>query len=388
MARGGTSSLMPWIAVLVIAMIVFGSLYPFNFNGREIGLVTAFHRLGWVRANRADQLRNVLMYMPLGFALLLWLKRSFNTVWSLVLTCAAGALLSLTIEVMQVYFSRVPSYMDVLLNSGGAFLGALAGLGWGRATGLIVLPDNVRTQSGDRNALLLVLMWIVWRLVDLSFNISLGHLKMALQPLLHIEISWLLVLRYILLWLVVSLAVLNYASVQRGNEAILTVIAIVVVTRVLFVSPAFDSSELLALVLLLPALVVVHALRWIPATAVVLVAMVTVYIYDHVLPLNVGHFHFDFDLLPLVAWIRNGAVLDLNSLLRTLFVFAALIWLLKESTFSLRTSIIVIVIAVFGIEIFHMWQFSRSGSITLPALALSVGLLMLTIDRTSASRSK
>ncbi|HEX2585176.1 MAG TPA: VanZ family protein, partial [Steroidobacteraceae bacterium] len=122
MARGGNSSLMPWIAILVIAMIIFGSLYPFNFNNRDVDVVTAFHQLSWVRANRADQLRNVLMYMPLGFALLLWLKRSLGTAWSLVLTCLAGALLSLTIEVTQVYFSRVPSYMDVMWNTTGTLL--------------------------------------------------------------------------------------------------------------------------------------------------------------------------------------------------------------------------------------------------------------------------
>jgi hypothetical protein len=278
--------------------------------------------------------------------------------------------------------------MDVMWNTTGTLLGALAGLGWGRATNLIVLPDNVRTQSGDRNALLLVLIWIVWRLVDISFNISLSHLKMALHPLIHIEISWFLVLRYILLWLIVSLAVLSYASMQRGNEAILTVIAIVVVGRVLFVSPPFDSSELMALLLLLPSLVVVHALRWIPATAVVLLAVVFVYVYDHVLPLNISSFHFNFDFIPFISWIRNGASLDLNSLLRTLFVFAAMIWLLKESTFSLRTSVIIIVIAVLGIEIFHMWQAGRSGSISLPAFALTTGLVMIAIDRASSTAVK
>jgi len=42
---------------------------------------------------------------------------------------------------------------------------------------------------------------------------------------------------------------------------------------------------------------------------------------------------------------------------------------------------------VIGIEIFHLWQMGRSGSITRPAFALGVGLLMLAIER-SRNNSK
>ena len=386
--RSGHSSLMSWLIIGVIAVIVFGSLYPFTLNGRHPDLINALHYLSWAHAGRDDLVRNLLMYAPLGFCLLLWLKGRLSTAWSLMLACVMGAVLSFSIEVAQVYFTRVPSYMDVLLNTIGALLGALVGLSWNSMTQWIALPDNIRTQAGDRNALLLVLLWIVWRLVDISFHISLAHMKMALHPLLHIEITWLLVLRYLVLWLSVSLAVLGYVSRQRSNEALLGVIGAVLVGRILFISPAFDSSELLALILLLPVLVLVHALRWIPAAAVVLLALISLYIYDHVLPLNMGEFHPGFDLVPFVSWIRSGASLDLNALLHMMFVFAAMIWLLKESAFSLRTSVVVVVIALLGVEILHLWQVARSGSITRPAFAFGTGLLMLAIGRHKASSAK
>ena len=379
---------MPWLILGVITVIAFGSLYPFSLNGQHPGLIEALHHLHWAHAGRDDQVRNVLMYVPLGFCLLLWLKRWLSTSWSLLLACCIGATLSLSIEVTQVYFTRVPSYMDISLNTLGTLLGAIAGLSWASMSQWIVIPDNARSQSRDRNALLLVVLWIIWRLVDISLHISLTRLKMAINPLMHIEASWLLILRYLLLWLTVSLAVLAYTSRQRGNEALLGVIAVVIIARILFVSPAFDSSELLALVLLLPALVLIHAVHRIPAAAIVLLATVLLYVYDHVLPLSLGAFHFNFDLIPFVGWIRNGTPLDLNVLLHMLFTFAAMIWLLKTTALSLRSAVIVVVIALFGIEMLHLWQASRTGSITRPALALCMGLIILAIDRSLAFGKK
>jgi len=383
MAGSSKTSLMPWLILGVIAVIAFGSLYPFSFdwNVAHPNLFTAFQELTWAHASHTDQLRNVLMYLPLGFCLLIWLRLTFSTTWSILLSCVIGALLSLCIEVAQVYVQRVPSFLDASLNSVGTLLGAIVGLSWGALTNWIKLPENVKSQSGDRNALLLVVMWIIWRLLDMSFHISLAHLKMALHPLLHIEISWLLVLRYLLLWSIVSLATLSYASRQRGSEALLAVIAIVVITRILFVSPLFDSSELLALLLLLPALIVIHALRWVPATIVVLLALLTLYTYDHVLPLTVGTFHFNFDFVPFVTWAKTGFSVDWSMLLHMLFVFTAMIWLLKESSLSLRTSVILVVAMLLGIEVLHLWQLERSGSITRPSIALCIGLLMMAIDR-------
>jgi VanZ family protein len=386
MTRSGNSSLMPWLIIGVIAVIVFGSLYPFNLSGRNPDLISAFSYLSWARASHTDQMLNLLMYAPLGFCTVLWLKRTVGSAWSLLLSCAVGMLLSLSMEVTQVYFERVPSYMDIVMNTVGTLLGVIFGLTWGSLTRLIALPDNVQSQPGDRNALLVVLLWILWRLIDASFHVNLAHFKMVMYPVLHIEISWLLMLRYLLLWLVASLAVLSYASRPRGNEALLSMIGVIVIGRVLFVSPAFDSSELLALLLLLPALIVVHALRWIPATIIVLCALFTLYICDHVLPLNIGIFHASFDAIPFVSWAKEGFALDINALLHMLFLFAAMIWLLKAAGLSLRITVMLVVMLLVGIEVLHLWQAGRTGSITRPALALCVGLLTMAIDRSGSHK--
>jgi len=68
-----------------------------------------------------NALGNVLLFVPLGFLAVLALRRGLATVTAL----AFG--LSVLIEVSQLVLGhRCADIEDVLLNTGGAFLGALA----------------------------------------------------------------------------------------------------------------------------------------------------------------------------------------------------------------------------------------------------------------------
>src|SRR5687768_11970362 len=105
----------------MVALIAYGSLYPFNLKADvQSGLLEALNQLSWARAGRGDRISNVLLYLPLGFCLYLSLSTRFVRVPSVVLATLCGTLLSLAIEVAQVYVSsRVPSLADLALNAGG-----------------------------------------------------------------------------------------------------------------------------------------------------------------------------------------------------------------------------------------------------------------------------
>ena len=59
------------------------------------GVLEALGQLSWQRAGRGDRIANVLLYLPLGFCLFLWLATRFNRLASMVLATLGGALLSL-----------------------------------------------------------------------------------------------------------------------------------------------------------------------------------------------------------------------------------------------------------------------------------------------------
>ena len=188
MVRPQSTAFLPWLLLAVVALMGYGSLYPFDFNfgGSHPSLADALHRLTWARAGRADRVRNVLLYVPLGFCLMLWLRARVGFIWATLIATVLGSLLSLTIELAQVYLSlRVPSLMDITLNAVGTLLGAVLGVVWRNLSALVYLPPNTRTRPGDRSALVLLLTWVLWRLADFQLVINLARLKQALRPLLE-----------------------------------------------------------------------------------------------------------------------------------------------------------------------------------------------------------
>lgn len=119
------------LALLYAALIAFASLFPFE-GWRDQGLslwtilVQPLPPQYWTGFDVGS---NVVGYVPLGFLLALAAMRSGAMRWALPLAWALGTLLSLTMEGLQLYLPRrVPSNLDLLLNSAGAALGGL--LAW------------------------------------------------------------------------------------------------------------------------------------------------------------------------------------------------------------------------------------------------------------------
>lgn len=391
MPRNQPSTFVPWLLLGVVVLIAYGSLYPFNFkfDGSHPTLSAALHQLSWARAGRADRVRNVLLYLPLGFCLMLWLRSRMSFVLAVMVATLLGSLLSLGVELAQVYLTiRVPSLMDITLNALGTAAGAVAGVVWRNLSGLVYLTPSTRNKPGDRSALVLLVIWVLWRLAEFEFSIDLTRLKLALRPFLEWNVSLGLTLRFLVMWLVVAQAVLSYAPRQRSNEVLLTIIAAVLVGRLLFVTPAFIPSELLAIMLLLPTLVLLHKFRSAPQSAVVLVAFAGLFIYERFTPFQFGTMEHRFDFWPFMSWIHAGMPLHFDLLLRKLFVFGAFIWLLKDAGLSMRIAVIAVVLLVLAIEVVHLWQPGRVSSLTDPALALLMGVLMsYASDEPKAARS-
>src|SRR5512135_2606234 len=120
----------PPLAV-VVAMIVYVSLYPFHFVEGGPSLVEATHLLTWGRAGRSEMLNNVLLYLPFGFCVVLLVEPRFGRTAGVIVAVVTGALLSLDMELLQASVpTRVTSLKDLTLNTVGALGGALLGSAW------------------------------------------------------------------------------------------------------------------------------------------------------------------------------------------------------------------------------------------------------------------
>ena len=110
-------------------LIVYASWYPFTgWRSNGLPLLSFMNLVKQRYWTGFDVMVNVVGYVPLGILLALAMYPLIRGVWATLLAAILGFLVSGTMEAVQNYLpSRVPSNLDLLTNSAGAFIGACIG---------------------------------------------------------------------------------------------------------------------------------------------------------------------------------------------------------------------------------------------------------------------
>jgi VanZ family protein len=176
------------LALATICLVVYASLYPFA-DWRDQGIspfkfLTAPLPKYWTGFDVAI---NVAGYAPVGFLLALSALRSGRVTWAVGVAALCGGLLSLCMETMQSYLpSRVPSNVDLALNTLGAWLGAC--VAWLlEKIGVISRWSRFRARwlaLHARGALVLLALWPVALLFPPSVPLGLGQILERLETAL------------------------------------------------------------------------------------------------------------------------------------------------------------------------------------------------------------
>jgi VanZ family protein len=176
------------LALAAICLVVYASLYPFadwrNQGISPLRFLTAPLPKYWTGF---DVGVNLLGYAPLGFLLALSALRSQRAFWAISVAVVSSGLLSLSMETLQSYLpSRVPSNVDLALNTLGAWLGACCA--WAlEKVGVVDRWSRFRVRwfaQDARGALVLLLLWPVALLFPASVPMGLGQVFERLESAL------------------------------------------------------------------------------------------------------------------------------------------------------------------------------------------------------------
>jgi len=156
------------ILYLAIAAILVLTLYPFRFDfTRHLGRpLFPFSLGGWGKGlGPLDDFLNVLLFVPFGFGLAEKLReRGKSRLATLGFTLAAGAALSYTIELLQIFIPlRDSGWEDIITNSFGAVAGALLFDLCGRAVVRLFSATEGRMAA-----------WLTWQRALLALLIYMG----------------------------------------------------------------------------------------------------------------------------------------------------------------------------------------------------------------------
>ncbi len=165
-----------WLVFGVAAFVVYGSLVPFHFRALSASDAVASFRavlaVGVKIESRSDAVVNVMLGVPLGFALLAlvsvdrgWPRRKI-ALWGFLLLPVC-ALFSTAVEFSQLFtVSRTCSASDIAAQTLGAAAGMTAWVLWGQRLMDRVLAVWTRADLNPAGRLLLAYV------VLLAFKVS------------------------------------------------------------------------------------------------------------------------------------------------------------------------------------------------------------------------
>lgn len=180
---------LPWLLLLYSALIIYGTLYPLSGWNTDFGGMRELLLLQWPsHFSRGDVLVNFLVYIPFGYllGLLLGSKHQYRTI---LIATLAGIILCGTLEYLQTYLpNRVPSLLDILLNSIGTLVGSLLSilLGYNSdfAKKLAQYKHELFLPTSLSNLVILTtLFWILAQLTPLVPSPDIGNLRAGVKPL-------------------------------------------------------------------------------------------------------------------------------------------------------------------------------------------------------------
>jgi VanZ family protein len=340
----------------VMALILYGSLYPFRFFACAISPAALLATSGQP-ADRGDLLANVLLYVPLGFFGLRALRRSGR---SLLLITLAGAALSFAIETAQFCDSgRVPSMADVYANSAGTLLGAVAAL-W--------------TPGNFSFAALLLACWTGSRLLPYVPSIHLHKYWIAIRPVLvEPKLEPLDVFHYFALWLAAAVVLEAIAANQRWTLPLL--MGGVLTARIVIVDLALAPAEILGA--LLAAIAWIAVISRLPSRAAVVAATFAAFVIVQAL----APFHFlaaprHFGWIPFLSFMQSPRENGSRVFLEKSFTYGALVWLLTRAGMSFSLATTCSTALVFCLRLAQIYLPGRSAEITDALMILMFAAIM------------
>ena len=367
------------LLLLVIALIVYGSLYPWHFDfnrssANPLWVLLHAWPQGIDRFVLRDAAINLLLYFPLGMAAFLAAARRHGRLvaFDAALLIALG--LSASLEMLQIYDpGRTCSLFDVLCNVSGAAAGA--------ATALVFrneMESLARRKPGRHGpaALLLAACWASYQLYPFFPLLSRTKLRASLDLLAGTaSFSAVEIWASAAEWLAAAL-VLEALFGRLRPRWLLAAMAclplrLFIVERSLTLNEALGAALALLLWSLLPKRKRLAAGVLLLASAIVL---------RELSPFRLAETPHHFSWIPFAATFESERQSATVILLRKAFEYGALVWLFRAQGISYARAAVTVAGSLAVMEAFQRYLPGRTPEITdsVVALLMAVALWWLT----------
>ncbi len=357
----------------LLAIILFGSWYPFHF---KMSLATAenwsafWSSGGWL-SHRGDILGNIALFVPSGFVGMWRSKgRALPLRWLSVLI--PGLIIAVIAQIGQIALPQRDADMtDVYWNMVGLLPGLL----------LVPLPLHYMLpflRSGIRISLapaMILSVWVFHRLIPFIPSLDLKVIKNSLKPLLiNPEWDMIAMLAQSGYWLVFLWLFWQAVGKQWAQRLLLPLFAVIFGSEILMIRNDITMTDMLAVFIaggawLLWLCKLAKPARYL--SIILIAAIVLDYLYPFAFS-GGGH----LVLIPFQGHLTGNMLDNARLLTGHMFVYGALIWLIRDMVDGLRHSVSIALCVIAVIEIMQVYQPGRTADVTEPLLVIVMGMFI------------
>lgn len=364
------------ITAAVAAVIVYGSLYPFEFHpGPEPRAALDALLATWREpTSRGDILSNILLYMPLG----LFTAIGFGGIPFLLRTpliVLIGLGLCVGIELIQFYESaRSTTMSDVYANTAGTLLGAVIGGVFHRSTRIPLIGEIHWSPFPT----LLLVSWVGYRLFPYVPTIDLHKYWDALKPLVFDPVFPPLdVFRHTAIWLVLAVLLEGLFGAERRRLVFFFFVPSVLLARILILdivlSPAEVAGGCAAFALWVIALSHLPARARAGVTALLLMAVIVI---QSLAPYTFLATPRPFGWIPFLSFMQGSTEINVRSMLEKTFMYGGLLWLLARAGLGVSLASVLAGGLIFALRYAQTYLPDRSAEITDFIMVVILGLVL------------
>ena len=359
------------LLILVVLVILYGSLFPFDFHKSSFPGGPVLYLLGTWRVwdARGDLLANVLLYLPFGFLALQAQPSRFPVGLKLIIAAFAAVTLSCIVEISQFYDAgRVTSMGDVYANLIGAALGGGAAIALGASWRWPLIGE---LASNPAEAFLLA-MFFAYRLFPYVPVIDLHKYWHAVGPVLKTpNLAPGEFLRYFVTWLFIAALV----HALYGFRSFLFLFAFLCsaefVGKIVIIGNELKPADLAGAA---GAWLIWSVLRPVRGKSTLLAlafgAMIAI---ERLQP-----FRFDappqaFGWIPFASLMHGSIAVNIQAFCQKFYEYGGLIWLLCRGGMRPLGSTLVTATLLLATSFGERWLPGRSAEITDAIMALAIG---------------
>jgi VanZ family protein len=364
------------LLAFITFLIIYGSLYPFNFIFQHIdkSLIAHLFSFSFGLSGITDLISNIVLFIPFGFICIKCFNAKTNTLTKITITLTVAFTLAFGIQVIQLLTpERIPSGSDATWNMVGCLIGMFLAK--------FKLPNTSYFQNIKHSSAIipftLACALLLYNLAPFVPSLDIQSLKNNLKALIsvsNINVFW--AFEKTVLWLV-AFYFLNKTNISNHQSRVfIGLVFCILAIKLFLISGGGKLDHLISGISALFIWFIAKPLLNRKSMAFLLIMAIIVMNFE---PFQLREQISSFLWMPFSGSLGGNLILNIFAVSKKVLIYASLVWLISQSGLQIKKATLIVFGFVFIIEYLQIFFTSATPEITDSLLVLITGIIFYQI---------